>query len=220
MSHIIDIDALRRYSLTLETKVVKKTVTVAGKPLSANVTLDPLSISEDFTSSGGEGAYDGSGAVSVYTPDQDLNKASSPTFAGLTVEGGISGDATSAQKVDHKLTITTTGSGENGEFDGSEAKTVYTPNQSVNITSSPTFVQVTAGYFVGHLTGEADHVVSLSGGSIGAVPYQSSVGTTTFLSLLSNTLSSIVPTSSGIEWIPDVTTDEVDSIFDAAIAMY
>src|SRR5574344_387233 len=121
-------------------------------------------------------SYDGSEAktATIYTPDQEVNKTSSPTFN--TVTAALNGNATSADKVNNVLTLNVGGTttsydgseaktvtiGSNAkltvattdtytaasttEYDGSTAKTatIYTPDQEVNKTSSPTFNTVTA----------------------------------------------------------------------------
>src|SRR5574344_1270741 len=88
--------------------------------------------------------YDGSTAktATISTPDQDVNKAASPTFN--TVTAALNGNATSADKVNNVLTLNVGGT--TTSYDGSEAKTatIYTPDQEVNKTSSPTFNTVTA----------------------------------------------------------------------------
>src|SRR5574344_771270 len=88
--------------------------------------------------------YDGSTAktATIYTPDQEVNKASSPTFN--TVTAALNGNATSADKVNNVLTLNVGGT--TTSYDGSTAKTatIYTPDQEVNKTSSPTFNTVTA----------------------------------------------------------------------------
>src|SRR5574344_530757 len=88
--------------------------------------------------------YDGSTAktATIYTPDQEVNKTSSPTFN--TVTAALNGNATSADKVNNVLTLNV--GGNTTSYDGSEAKTstIYTPDQEVNKTSSPTFNTVTA----------------------------------------------------------------------------
>src|SRR5574344_1596920 len=120
--------------------------------------------------------YDGSTAktATIYTPDQEVNKTSSPTFAKISA--ALNGNATSADKVNNVLTLNVGGTttsydgseaktvtiGSNAkltvattdtytaasttEYDGSTAKTstIYTPDQEVNKTSSPTFNTVTA----------------------------------------------------------------------------
>src|SRR5574344_672041 len=119
--------------------------------------------------------YDGSTAktATIYTPDQEVNKTSSPTFN--TVTAALNGNATSADKVNNVLTLNVGGTttsydgstaktvtiGSNAkltvattntytaasttEYDGSTAKTatIYTPDQEVNKTSSPTFANPT-----------------------------------------------------------------------------
>src|SRR5574344_2054159 len=88
--------------------------------------------------------YDGSEAktATIYTPDQEVNKTSSPTFN--TVTAALNGNATSADKVNNVPTSNLDGIPTS--YDGSEAKTatIYTPDQEVNKTSSPTFNTVTA----------------------------------------------------------------------------
>src|SRR5574344_1183321 len=88
--------------------------------------------------------YDGSTAKTstIYTPDQEVNKTSSPTFN--TVTAALNGNATSADKVNNVLTLNVGGT--TTSYDGSEAKTatIYTPDQEVNKTSGPTFNTVTA----------------------------------------------------------------------------
>src|SRR5574344_295381 len=88
--------------------------------------------------------YDGSTAKTstIYTPDQEVNKASSPTFN--TVTAALNGNATSADKINNVLTLNVGGT--TTSYDGSTAKTatIYTPDQEVNKTSSPTFNTVTA----------------------------------------------------------------------------
>src|SRR5574344_259348 len=118
--------------------------------------------------------YDGSTAktATIYTPDQEVNKTSSPTFN--TVTAALNGNATSADKVNNVLTLNVGGTttsydgseaktvtiGSNAkltvattdtytaasttEYDGSTAKTstIYTPDQEVNKTSSPTFAKI------------------------------------------------------------------------------
>src|SRR5574344_2401746 len=120
-------------------------------------------------------SYDGSTAktATIYTPDQEVNKTSSPTFN--TVTAALNGNATSADKVNNVLTLNVGGTttsydgstaktvtiGSNAkltvattdtytaasttEYDGSTAKTatIYTPDQEVNKTSSPTFANPT-----------------------------------------------------------------------------
>src|SRR5574344_520778 len=87
-------------------------------------------------------SYDGSEAktATIYTPDQEVNKTSSPTFN--TVTAALNGNATSADKVNNVLTLNVGGT--TTSYDGSEAKTstIYTPDQEVNKTSSPTFAKI------------------------------------------------------------------------------
>ena len=119
-------------------------------------------------------SYDGSEAktATIYTPDQEVNKTSSPTFN--TVTAALNGNATSADKVNNVLTLNVGGNatsydgseaktvtiGSNAkltvattntytaasttEYDGSTAKTatIYTPDQEVNKASSPTFAKI------------------------------------------------------------------------------
>src|SRR5574344_1610855 len=88
--------------------------------------------------------YDGRTAKTstIYTPDQEVNKTSSPTFN--TVTAALNGNATSADKVNNVLTLNVGGT--TTSYDGSEAKTatIYTPDQEVNKTPTPTFNTVTA----------------------------------------------------------------------------
>lgn len=66
--------------------------------------------------------YDGSEAktATIYTPDQEVNKTSSPTFN--TVTAALNGNATSADKVNNVLTLNVDGT--TTSYDGSEAKTI------------------------------------------------------------------------------------------------
>ena len=50
-----------------------------------------------------------------------------------------------------------------------------------SLTYQPSTNTLTAGVFVGNLTGTASNVANLSGGTVASIPYQSAVGTTTFL---------------------------------------
>src|SRR5574344_7920 len=97
----------------------------------------------------GTTTYNGSADVAnnIYLPNQSLNSTDSPTFN--TVTATLSGNATSADKVNNAITITSTTGYTTPStivYDGSEAKTatIYTPDQEVNKTSSPTFNTVTA----------------------------------------------------------------------------
>jgi len=94
--------------------------------------------------------YDGSEAktATIYTPDQAVNKTSSPTFN--TVTAALNGNATSADKVNNVLTLNVDGT--TTSYDGSEAKTatIYTPDQAVNKTSSPTFASIIAASLIGN----------------------------------------------------------------------
>src|SRR5574344_1295052 len=97
----------------------------------------------------GTTTYNGSADVAnnIYLPNQSLNSTDSPTFN--TVTAALNGNATSADKVNNAITITSTTGYTTPStivYDGSEAKTatIYTPDQEVNKTSSPTFNTVTA----------------------------------------------------------------------------
>src|SRR5574344_1411912 len=100
-------------------------------------------------SAGGTTTYNGSADVAnnIYLPNQSLNSTDSPTFN--TVTAALNGNATSADKVNNAITITSTTGYTTPStivYDGSEAKTatIYTPDQEVNKTSSPTFNTLTA----------------------------------------------------------------------------
>src|SRR5574344_1528052 len=149
------------------------TVTAAlnGNATSADKVNNVLTLNVGGTTT----SYDGSTAMTatIYTPDQEVNKTSSPTFNSVTA--ALNGNATSADKVNNVLTLNVGGTttsydgstaktvtiGSNAkltvattdtytaasttEYDGSTAKTstIYTPDQEVNKTSSPTFANPT-----------------------------------------------------------------------------
>ena len=96
--------------------------------------------------------FDGSAGIefNVYTPDQTVNSTSDVKFNSVT--SSLVGNADSATKVSHTLSITGTNTFVDGSalevaFDGSStvSKSLYIPNQEVNTTSSVTFGSSTIG---------------------------------------------------------------------------
>lgn len=83
--------------------------------------------------------YNGSATASVYSPGQLLETTSSPTFN--TVTAALSGNATSANKVNSSLTIGQSVSSST-TYNGSAAASVYSPGQLLETTSSPTFTGI------------------------------------------------------------------------------
>lgn len=69
----------------------------------------------------------------------------------------VEGNATSANKVNHALTLSSSTAVGNKTYDGSSAISVYTPNQNVNSGSNVTFGTVTAS-----LTGTASNASKLN----------------------------------------------------------
>src|SRR5574344_291898 len=83
-------------------------------------------------------SYDGSEAktATIYTPDQEVNKTSSPTFN--TVTAALNGNATSADKVNNVLTLNFGGT--TTSYDGSEAKTVTIgSNAKLTVATTDTY---------------------------------------------------------------------------------
>lgn len=121
------------------------------------------------------------------------------------ITGALSGNATSADKVNHILTGDSSIAPAHTEFDGSLPVSVYVPNQMLNTSSHVTFDEVTA-----LLDG------SLTGGSVGAVVFQKAVDTKDFLSLPEDIATDVryvlSPTVSGPTWNPTATDAEMDSV--------
>lgn len=158
-------------------------------------------------------------STNIESDSIDSNQATIDTLTSNRIDssfisGSLQGNASSADKVNHVLELTRDSVTPTGTYDGSQAVQVYSPDQKVNSTSSPTFVQVTA-----LLDGD------VKGGSSGALVYQEGQSSTTFLSvpddvstLAENTRYILSTTESGPRWIavstPDESEEIVSSIFD------
>ena len=118
------------------------TGTLTGNATSADKVNETATFTTTGFNSAPDKTYDGSVARTIYVPDQNVNSGADVTFG--TVTGTLEGNATSADKTNHALSITTAGKGATGTFDGSSAVSIYTPNQNVNSGSNVTFGTVTA----------------------------------------------------------------------------
>src|SRR5574344_869285 len=112
------------------------TVTAAlnGNATSADKVNNVLTLNVGGTTT----SYDGSTAktATIYTPDQEVNKASSPTFN--TVTAALNGNATSADKVNNVLTLNVGGT--TTSYDGSTAKTVTIgSNAKLTVATTDTY---------------------------------------------------------------------------------
>src|SRR5574344_1030225 len=115
-----------------------------------------LTITSSYASHVGTQTYDGTSLVSssIYEPNQDVNTTASPTFS--TVTASLNGNATSANKVNNSLSITRALSSDTS-YDGSSAKSIYSPGQLLETNSSPTFSTVNA-----NLNGNASSASTVS----------------------------------------------------------
>lgn len=100
---LVDIDTLRSFASSLEKRVVKQTVTVAGKPLSSDIELEKVTLSDNFSASSHEGgSYDGSSSLAIYSPNQDVNSGADVTFGTVTAHtlvATLSGEADRARNL-------------------------------------------------------------------------------------------------------------------------
>jgi len=172
-------------------------LTTSGGPIVSSGTITPAGTLS--VSNGGTGATTSAGAIANILPSQTGNSGKYLTTDGTTTSWSTAGGG---------LTVTddtTTNATRFLTFTSASSGTITSENvASTKLTFNPSSGTLSSTTFVGALTGNASTATSattatnLAGGTAGALAYQASAGSTTFLTAGSNgqylTLTAGVPT--------------------------